>query len=178
MRTIQTNIPDIQIFEPEIYHDERGFFVETFRQTWLDAEFVQDNHSRSNYGVLRGLHYQLARPQGKLCRVASGAVFDVAVDVRVGSPTFAKSISVILSDKNQKQIYIPPGFAHGFCALTETVDFLYKCTDYYDPKSEITLRWNDPQLNIAWPIETPALSDNDRQGGLLDEIPKFAWEPN
>ena len=178
MRTVQTAIPDVLVFEPDVYRDERGFFVETFRQTWIDVDFVQDNHSRSSYGGLRGLHYQLTQPQGKLCRVASGKVFDVAVDVRVGSPTFGKTISVILSDKNQKQLYIPPGFAHGFCALTDTVDFLYKCTDYYDRQSEVTLRWDDPQLNIAWPIETPVLSDNDRQAGLLNEIPKFVWDSN
>jgi dTDP-4-dehydrorhamnose 3,5-epimerase len=170
----------VLVLEPKVFGDERGFFVETYREnflaeTGLNVDFVQDNQSRSRRGVLRGLHYQLQQPQGKLVRAARGRVFDVAVDVRRGSPTFGQWFGAILDDESHRQMYIPPGFAHGFVVLSEVADFIYKCTDYYHPQSEQGIRWDDPAIGIAWPQETlynTKLSDKDRQLPLLhDQVP-------
>ncbi len=162
MNVIPTAIPDVIIIEPKVFGDERGFFYESFNQkvfndaTGLDVQFVQDNHSRSSKGVLRGLHYQLPpHAQGKLVRCVRGAVFDVAVDIRKSSPTFGKWVGVELSETNHRQFWIPPGFAHGFLTLSETADFLYKTTDYYMPAFERGIRWNDPQVGVAWPELMP-----------------------
>ncbi len=168
MEVLPTEVPGVLILKPKVFGDDRGFFMESFnRRTWLeitglDFEFVQDNHSRSVRGVLRGLHYQIRQPQGKLVRVVSGEVFDVAVDVRRSSPTFGKWAGVTLSAQNKLQFWIPPGFAHGFLVLSEQADFLYKATDFYAPKHERTIIWNDPDLNISWPSTiTPELSAKD-----------------
>lgn len=174
MKITQTHLPGVLIFEPKVFGDERGFFVETFRQEWLaraeiQAMFVQDNHSRSRKGVLRGLHYQLERPQGKLVRVSRGSVFDVAVDVRRGSPHFGQWAGVVLDDVGHRQFYVPPGFAHGFCVLSDTADFHYKCTDYYHPQSEAGILWNDPAVGVQWPDigQDFLLSDKDRALPML-----------
>ena len=159
MKVIETALPGVLIIEPRVFGDARGFFLETFhKQRYEEAgipgnglEFVQDNHSRSRRGVLRGLHYQLVQPQGKLICVSRGVVFDVAVDVRQGSPTFGQWVGYELNDDNHWQMYVPPGFAHGFCVLSEEVDFLYKCTDYYHPASEKGVAWDDPAIGIEWP---------------------------
>ena len=168
MEVLPTEVPGVLILKPKVFGDDRGFFMESFnRRTWLettglDFEFVQDNHSRSVRGVLRGLHYQIRQPQGKLVRVVSGEVFDVAVDVRRSSPTFGKWAGVTLSAQNKLQFWIPPGFAHGFLVLSEQADFLYKATDFYAPEHERTIIWNDPDLNISWPSTiTPELSAKD-----------------
>jgi len=168
MNIIQTALPGVVVIEPKAFGDARGFFVETFREEALVAagvnvRFVQDNQSRSRRGVLRGLHYQLVQPQGKLVRVSSGAVFDVAVDVRVGSPHFGKWFGAVLDDVSHRQMYVPPGFAHGFVVLSETADFVYKCTDYYHPASEQGIAWDDPDVGIEWPLAglTPQLSAKD-----------------
>lgn len=157
MKIIQTRLPGVLIFEPKVFGDARGFFVETFRDNVREEQgippFVQDNQSRSRRGVLRGLHYQLVHPQGKLVRVATGRVFDVAVDVRKESPTFGQWAGVILDDENHRQFYVPPDFAHGFVVLSEMADFVYKCTDYYHPASEAGIAWNDPDIGIEWPAE-------------------------
>lgn len=155
-QVIKTALPGIVILEPQVFQDERGFFLETFRDddyraAGIDREFIQDNHSRSQQGVLRGLHYQLIQPQGKLVRVARGKVFDVAVDIRRESPHFGQWVGAILDDETHRQIYIPPGFAHGFLVLSEVADFVYKCTDYYHAPSERGIAWNDPDIDIAWP---------------------------
>jgi len=175
MKAIPTAIPDVMIIESRAFGDERGFFMETwqaerFAAAGLPMSFVQDNHSRSRRGILRGLHYQLSRPQGKLVRCATGAVFDVAVDLRRSSPTFGQWVGEVLSDDNKLQMWIPAGFAHGFLVLSETADFLYKCTDYYDPASERTLAWDDPAVGIRWPIPEDMeilLSTKDRTGQAL-----------
>jgi len=177
MKTIKTGIEGVLIFEPSVFGDDRGFFMETwsrdrYKDAGLDAEFVQDNVSSSSRGVLRGLHYQNPQPQGKLVQVLKGEVFDVAVDIRVGSPTFGKVVSCLLSDENHRQFYVPAGFAHGFCVLSEMALFSYKCTDYYNPKNEGGMLWNDPDLAIDWPIDEPALSDKDRVCPRLKDIPK------
>jgi dTDP-4-dehydrorhamnose 3,5-epimerase len=171
MRATDSNIPDVKIIEPKVFGDSRGFFFESFNQQDFNAatgtqhSFVQDNHSRSAQGVLRGLHFQVQRPQGKLVRVVHGAVFDVAVDIRPGSPTLGQWVGVELSADNQRQIWVPPGLAHGFLTLTEHAEFLYKTTDYYAPEHERCIAWNDPQLAIQWPLSgTPALSGKDQQG--------------
>lgn len=177
MKVIETPIPDLLVLEPRVFGDSRGFFLEswnerTFREaTGVTLGFVQDNHSRSARGVLRGLHYQLQQPQGKLVRVVRGAVYDVAVDLRRRSPTFGHCYGVELSEDNHRQLWIPPGFGHGFLVTSESADFLYKATDYYAPAHERCVLWNDPALGIAWPIEglTPLLSDKDRQGLPLAE---------
>lgn len=159
MQVIKTALPGVLILEPQVFRDERGFFLESWNKKTLNdiaginVEFVQDNHSRSTKGILRGLHYQIEQPQGKLVRVARGCVFDVAVDLRVASPTFGKWIGEKLSDENQKQLWIPPGFAHGFVVLSDSADFMYKTTNYYAPENEQVIRWDDPELNINWPIE-------------------------
>lgn len=164
-----TVIPDVKVIEPTIYGDDRGFFMETFRESWFREKvsnlgFVQDNHSRSVKGILRGLHYQLNNPQGKLVRVLSGEVFDVAVDMRRHSSTFGKWVGIYLSSQNARQLWIPPGFAHGFYVTSEFADFAYKCTDYYAPENERSLLWCDPSLDINWPIHAgykPSLSQKD-----------------
>lgn len=166
MKVIETALPGVLIIEPKVFGDSRGFFQETFRadayRTLGLPPFVQDNHSRSAKGVLRGLHSQRLRPQGKLVRVSRGAVYDVAVDINPQSPTFGLHVGVELNDSNHRQFYIPPGYAHGFCVLSEDADFLYKCTEYYQPGDEIGVLWNDPAINIAWPCAAPQLSDKDR----------------
>lgn len=176
MKLQETTLPGVIIIEPKIFGDSRGFFFESFQanryaEHGITRPFVQDNASRSAKGVLRGLHHQQNHTQGKLIYVTSGQVFDVAVDIRFGSPNFGKWTSVILDDVDHRQLYIPPGFAHGFCVLSETADFFYKCTDYYDPSSEITVLWNDPEIGIQWPIENPMLSDKDKKGKLLKNFP-------
>ncbi|MFK8068616.1 MAG: dTDP-4-dehydrorhamnose 3,5-epimerase [Gammaproteobacteria bacterium] len=176
MKFIRTNIPDVVIIEPKVFGDERGFFFESFNEKnfheFLNQKltFVQDNHSRSTQHVLRGLHYQIKQPQGKLVRVVSGEVYDVAVDLRKGSATFGKAVGEIISEQNKRMLWIPPGFAHGFIVLSETTEFLYKTTDYYAPEHERTLAWNDPSLNIKWPISVkPTLSEKDQTGIHLNE---------
>lgn len=176
MKVIDTEINDAKIIEPTVFGDERGFFLETFQaeryqeMAGIDLPFIQDNHSRSSKGVLRGLHFQKTRPQGKLVRVVRGEVFDVAVDIRKGSPTFGLWSGVILSEENKRQFWVPPGLAHGFVVLSDLADFEYKCTDYYDPSDEGCLMWNDPTVNIHWPIETPLLSEKDKAGQTLSEL--------
>jgi dTDP-4-dehydrorhamnose 3,5-epimerase len=160
------------LVEPDVFRDARGFFMESwhadkYRSAGLPGEFVQDNHSRSSRGVLRGLHYQLEHPQGKLVRAATGEVFDVAVDIRRGSPRFGKWVGVLLSAQNHRQLYVPPGFAHGFCALSEQADVLYKCTVPYAPGDEYGIAWNDPDLAIAWPSQDYRLSDKDGHYPML-----------
>lgn len=180
MKVTATAIPGLLVLEPVIHADERGFFLECFNQKLFEeavrrnVRFVQDNHSRSVQNVLRGLHYQIHRPQGKLVRVAAGEVFDVAVDLRRSSPTFGKFDSLLLSAANKKQLWIPEGFAHGFLALSETADVLYKTTDYYVPKDERCLIWNDPDVGIDWPGGTPILSAKDRSGLPLGKAEVFA----
>jgi dTDP-4-dehydrorhamnose 3,5-epimerase len=179
-----TELPGVLLCEPTVYADARGFFAEVFHgsryaQAGILPAFVQDNHSRSCRDTLRGLHYQLAHPQGKLVYVVRGSIFDVAVDIRRGSPTFGRHVTAILSDENHHQLYIPPGFAHGFCALSDQVDLLYKCTDVYHPGDDFGLAWNDPQLGIAWPVPEPLLSDKDRRAPLLAavvpaQLPRFS----
>jgi dTDP-4-dehydrorhamnose 3,5-epimerase len=180
MNLITTPIPDLLIFEPKIFGDARGFFLESFNQktfqnlTGLDINFVQDNHSRSSKNVLRGLHYQIQNPQGKLVRVVSGSVFDVAVDLRKSSPTFGKWHGVELNAENHRQFWIPAGFAHGFVVLSETADFLYKTTEYYTPQFERCLRWNDETVGVEWTISNPLLSAKDEQGLSLSQAEVFA----
>lgn len=180
MNVITTAIPDVLILEPKVFGDERGFFLESYNArrfseaTSMDVEFVQDNHSRSQRGVLRGLHYQLHNPQGKLVRVTQGEVLDVAVDIRQSSPTFGRWVSARLSADSQHQMWIPVGFAHGFVVLSESADFLYKTTDYYDPMSERCIRWDDPQLAIDWQLQdAPQLSAKDRVGAWLEDAELF-----
>ena len=178
MNCIQTNLPGVLILEPAVFHDERGFFLESYHHDELQkmgikSTFVQDNHSRSRRGVLRGLHFQLNSPQAKLCRVARGKVLDVAVDIRTGSPTFGQWTSAILSDENHHMLFVPRGFAHGFYVLSEEVDFLYKCDDYYAPQDQCGIRWNDPKLGINWQIpdrENPIVNARDNAYLALNEI--------
>jgi dTDP-4-dehydrorhamnose 3,5-epimerase len=171
MKVIKTNIPDVKIIEPQVFGDERGFFMETWQQKKFEelvagrpTSFVQDNHSKSSKGILRGLHYQTENTQGKLVRVVSGEVFDVAVDIRKGSPTYGKWVGVYLSENNKRQLWIPEGFAHGFYVTSDQAEFVYKCTDYYSPNYEVSIKWDDQVLNIHWPIEkgtSPKLSAKD-----------------
>jgi dTDP-4-dehydrorhamnose 3,5-epimerase len=177
MKSISTAIADVFILEPKVYGDTRGFFFESFNTrafaeaTGLDVQFVQDNHSRSAKGVLRGLHYQVQHPQGKLVRVVRGSVFDVAVDIRKASPTFGKWVGVELTEDNHRQLWVPPGLAHGFLVTSESADFLYKTTDYYAPEHERCLAWNDPDIAIEWPLEgAPQLSAKDQLGKLLVDV--------
>jgi dTDP-4-dehydrorhamnose 3,5-epimerase len=175
VRVTQTALPGVLVIEPAVHQDGRGFFLETYhadryREHGITGPFVQDNHSRSVGGTLRGLHFQLRRPQGKLIRVVEGEVFDVAVDVRRGSPTFGRWVSVVLSAANFRQCYVPTGFAHGFCVLTPVAQVEYKCTDLYDPEGELGIAWNDPAIGIAWPVRQPILSDRDRRHPTLDEL--------
>jgi dTDP-4-dehydrorhamnose 3,5-epimerase len=181
VKIVTTAIPDVLIIEPRLFGDERGFFMETwnaaaFAEAGLDLAFVQDNHSRSHKGVLRGLHFQNPGPQGKLVRVTNGAVFDVAVDLRRSSPTFGQWVGVELSAANRRMLWVPEGFAHGFLTLEDNTDFLYKCTAPYAPQSEHTLAWDDPAVAIAWPLadREVILSDKDARGLPLAEVPVFA----
>jgi len=177
----RTTIPDVMVLQPEIFGDERGFFMETFRANDFAASgiagpFVQDNHSGSQQGILRGLHYQIRHPQGKLVRVVTGEIFDAAVDIRRSSSTFGKSIGILLSAQNKRQLWIPPGFAHGFYVISDWAEVLYKATEYYDPEAERVIIWNDPTLNVAWPIKpgkSPTISRKDIAGKLLSESEIF-----
>ena len=181
MKFIETPLRDVYLLEPRVFGDPRGFFmetwnIETFRAAGFDLNFVQDNHSRSAHGILRGLHFQMEHTQGKLVRVTSGAVFDVAVDLRRSSPTLGQWYGVSLSAENQRMLWVPPGFAHGFYVTSDYADFLYKCTDIYHPASEKTLAWNDPTVGIDWPVpagESPQLSAKDAQGLSWDDTPRF-----
>jgi len=183
LQIIETSLPGVLVIQPRVFGDARGFFMETYRQNALAEagireSFVQDNHSRSARGVLRGLHYQLRHPQAKLCRVAQGEVLDVAVDIRLGSPHFGKWVGVVLSGENHAQIYIPKGFAHGFVVRSDTADFLYKCSDYYDGPDDRGVLWNDPDLAIDWDTPSPLVSDKDQRYLPLakispDELPRY-----
>lgn len=180
MKYTQLDIPDVVILTPEVFGDERGFFMETFRQNEFEKncgnyQFVQDNHSKSKKGILRGLHYQVKQPQGKLVRVTRGEVFDVAVDLRRSSLTFCRWVGVVLSEGNKQMLWVPPGFAHGFYVCSEEAEFQYKCTEYYKPDDEHSLAWDDPSLGIEWPLgnEEPLLSAKDSQGKTLDKVDLF-----
>lgn len=181
MKVIETAISDVKIIEPAVFGDERGFFMETWQQKKFEESvaqrtFVQDNHSKSTKGILRGLHYQTENTQGKLVRVVAGEVFDVAVDMRRSSPTFGQWVGVLLSADNKRQLWVPEGFAHGFYVTSDAAEFVYKCTDYYNPEHEHTLQWNDPSVGIEWPIANngePLLSAKDRTGKLLNEAVLF-----
>lgn len=180
MNVIASELSGLLIIEPKVFGDSRGFFFEGYHKeryvaAGIDAEFVQDNYSRSCKGTLRGLHYQITQPQGKLVQVTRGEVYDVAVDLRRSSPTFGRAVGFILSEENHRQLYVPPGFAHGFCVTSEVADFAYKCTRVYNPADERTLRWNDPALNIQWPqVEPRILSAKDERGLLLCDVETFA----
>jgi len=172
MKVTPTNLPEVKLVQPQVFEDDRGFFLETYQRDryaaqGIDAEFVQDNLSYSRQGILRGMHLQCPHPQGKLVYVLQGEVFDVAVDVRVGSPTFAQWVGQTLSGQNNYQLWIPEGFAHGFCVTSETALLAYKCSDFYHREAEISLRWDDPQVRIHWPITHPELSEKDSQAPLL-----------
>ncbi|HTC64999.1 MAG TPA: dTDP-4-dehydrorhamnose 3,5-epimerase [Candidatus Saccharimonadales bacterium] len=181
---MNTSLPDVWEIQPKVFRDPRGFFLETynrnrFAEIGIHETFVQDNHSRSSQGTLRGLHYQLRHAQAKLCRVIEGEAFDVAVDIRRGSPTFGKWASVLLSAEKQNQIFIPVGFAHGFVARSESVQFLYKCSEFYDPSDEHGIRWDDPSLAIAWGVSNPLISEKDAKYSVLaevspDNLPKYS----
>ena len=181
MKFTPTRIPDVVLIEPQVFGDDRGFFMETWRAqafsaAGIEAVFVQDNHSRSRLGALRGLHYQLRRPQGKLVRCVIGAVFDVAVDMRRSSPTFGQWVGEVLSAENRRQLWVPAGFAHGFLVLSESADFVYKCTEYYDPASERSVLWNDARVGIDWPLPdgmSPLLSAKDREAAAFDAAEYF-----
>jgi len=183
VRVIETKLPGVLIVEPEVHQDQRGFFLESYSQRRYEAQgitprFVQDNHSRSARNTLRGLHYQTPPGQAKLVRVVVGEVFDVAVDIRFGSPTFGQWVGVTLSAENKRQLYIPVGFAHGFCVTSESAEFLYKVSSYYDPSAERGLAWNDPALAIAWPTSEPILSERDRHHPTLAQIKRdFVYGP-
>jgi dTDP-4-dehydrorhamnose 3,5-epimerase len=180
MNVAATALADVKLIEPKVFGDARGFFFEswnarTLAQAGIDATFVQDNHSRSRRGVLRGLHYQIERPQGKLVRVAVGEVFDAVVDLRRSSPTFGRSLGVVLSEANKRMLWVPAGFAHGFLVLSESADFLYKTTDYWHPEHERTLLWNDPALGIAWPLDgEPIVAAKDAAGVPLAQAQTYA----
>ncbi len=174
MKLLETDLHSVLILEPRVFSDERGFFIETYNAeklagTPLDTSFRQDNHSRSTAGVVRGLHYQLSAPQGKLVHVARGKILDVAVDIRVGSPTFGRWTSAELSDENLRSLWIPPGFAHGFCVLSDVADVIYKCTTLYDPQDDRGVAWNDPRIGIEWPVENPTVSSKDMKWAGLSE---------
>ena len=182
MKVIETALPGVLIIEPKVFGDHRGFFLETFqveryREAGITLPFVQDNHSRSQRGVLRGLHFQRTRPQGKLVRVSRGVVYDVAVDIDPASATYGQFVGVELSDDNHRQLWIPPGYAHGFCVLSEVADFQYKCTDLYFPEDEGGLIWNDPDVGIPWPIDTPHLSAKDLKNPRLRELSRAIGRP-
>ena len=181
MNIIETAIAEVKILEPQVFGDERGFFMETWREDWFNTQvcarrFVQDNHSKSRQGILRGLHYQTQNTQGKLVRVVSGEVFDVAVDLRKASPTFGRWVGVLLSAANKRQLWVPEGFAHGFYVTSETAEFVYRCTDYYNPNAEHSVRWDDPDLAIDWPLldgAAPSLSGKDAQGVAFKDAVTF-----
>lgn len=185
MKITRTEIPEVIVIEPRVFRDERGFFLESYnrqkyREAGIELEFVQDNHSRSQCGTIRGLHAQINRPQGKLIRVTAGEIFDVAVDVRRGSPSFGQWVGAWLTAENFRQMYVPPGFVHGFCVTSDLAEVQYKCTDFYDPASEISVQWNDPEIGIDWPLEEivePILSKKDLLAKpllqLMDVLPWF-----
>jgi len=181
VKVIETSIPDVKIIEPKVFGDERGFFLETFRDDWFkenvaDVTFIQDNHSKSSQGILRGMHYQLEQTQGKLVRVTAGEVYDVAIDMRKNSPNYGQWFGVMLSTENKRQLWVPAGFAHGFYVTSESAEFVYKCTDYYAPQHEISVKWDDPALAIDWPILTntsPSLSAKDEDGLMFKDAPSF-----
>jgi len=180
MNFIVTDIPDVILLEPQVFGDKRGFFMETWQQKEFEenvapVKFVQDNHSKSAHGILRGLHYQIKHPQGKLVRVVQGSVFDVAVDMRKNSPTFGQWVGYELSESNKRMLWLPPGFAHGFYVMSKTAEFVYKCTDYYAPEFERSLLWNDPTIGIDWPTngQTPLLSEKDAKGDLFGDADTF-----
>ncbi len=183
MHRIETPLPGVYLIEPRVFADDRGFFMETyhedkFAELGIEARFVQDNHSRSGCGTLRGLHYQLLQPQAKLCRVVAGSVLDVVVDIRYGSPTFGHSFTALLTAENKRMIYVPRGFAHGFVVCSEAAEFLYKCDDFYRPDDERGVAWNDPDLGVDWGIAEPLLSGKDRQNPRLaalqpDDLPTY-----
>ncbi|MBX2807335.1 MAG: dTDP-4-dehydrorhamnose 3,5-epimerase [Cellvibrionaceae bacterium] len=176
MNIIETALPGVVVIEPKVFGDERGFFLESFQKqryaelAGINLDFVQDNHSRSRYGVLRGLHFQKTKPQGKLVRVVSGEVYDVAVDINPDSASYGQYAAVHLTGENKRQFWVPPGYAHGFVVLSDVADFEYKCTDYYDPTDEGSLIWNDPDVGIAWPIESPQLSGKDSVAPSLKKL--------
>ncbi len=175
MQVIDTDLPGVKILEPRVFEDERGFFLESFNarafgDAGLPTAFVQDNHSFSRHGVLRGLHYQYPRWQGKLVRAVTGEIFDVAVDIRRDSPHFGRWVGVILSADNRRQLYVPPGFAHGFCVMSDSADVLYKCTALYAAEDDRCIVWNDPDIGVDWPVADPLLSDKDRRGARLRDI--------
>lgn len=176
MEVISLEIPEVKLIKPRVFPDDRGFFMQTYhekqyREAGIDVQFVQDNWSRSTKGVLRGLHYQLKHPQAKLVSVIRGEVFDVAVDIRQGSPTFGKWVGAILSEENRHQMFIPAGFAHGFCVLSDTVDLLYKCSDFYTPGDEYGIRWDDPDIGICWPETGYRAAEKDRNAPFLNDVP-------
>ena len=175
VRFTETSLPGVLLIEPQVFNDARGFFLETFHHekyaaVGIDAAFVQDNHSHSQRGTLRGLHYQLEHAQAKLVYVVTGEIFDVALDIRKGSPTFGRWVGAYLSAENKRQIYVPLGFAHGFCVLSETVDVIYKCTDIYYPDGEGGVFWADPEINIGWPVKDPVLSEKDGMYPNLSDV--------
>jgi dTDP-4-dehydrorhamnose 3,5-epimerase len=182
MEFLTTDLPGVLLIEPDVFWDPRGFFLETYHQAkyaagGISGPFVQDNHSFSTQGTLRGLHAQRCKPQGKLVRAVEGEMFDVAVDVRRGSPTLGRWVGVLLSGDNFRQLWIPPGFAHGFCVLSERVHVEYKCTDFYDKADELVVAWNDPEIAVAWPVSEPVLSAKDatapRLAAVLDRLPRY-----
>jgi dTDP-4-dehydrorhamnose 3,5-epimerase len=182
MKVVPTDLPGVLVVEPTVFRDPRGFFFETYHAeryaaAGIDVTFVQDNHSSSERGTLRGLHAQEKFPQSKLVRVIEGTIWDVAVDIRIGSPTFGRHVSVVLSADEHRQVFVPTGFAHGFCVLSDRAQVEYKCTEYYHPEDELRILWNDPELGIPWPIETPVLSDKDRDArrlqALTDRLPRY-----
>ena len=181
MKIIDTRIPEVKVIEPQVFGDERGFFMETWREDWFSTQvcarrFVQDNHSKSRQGILRGLHYQTEQTQGKLVRVVSGEVFDVAVDMRKDSATFGHWVGVLLSAENKRQLWVPEGFAHGFYVTSESAEFVYRCTDYYNPSAEHSVRWDDPDLAIEWPLvngDQPLLAAKDAQGVWFKDAVTF-----
>ena len=176
MKIVSLEIPEVKLIKPRVFKDDRGFFIQTYhyeqyREAGIDVRFVQDNWSRSTKGVLRGLHYQLEHGQDKLVSVIRGEVFDVAVDIRKGSPTFGKWVGAILSEENKHQLFVPKGFAHGFCVLSDEVDFVYKCSDFYTPGDEYGIHWNDPDIGIDWPLDNVILADKDKTASLLKDVP-------
>jgi dTDP-4-dehydrorhamnose 3,5-epimerase len=181
VKIIETTIPDVKIIEPKVFGDDRGFFLETFRDDWFkaniaDVTFVQDNHSKSSQGILRGMHYQLEQTQGKLVRVTAGEVYDVAIDMRKNSPSYGQWFGTLLSADNKRQLWVPAGFAHGFYVTSESAEFVYKCTDYYAPQHEVSVKWDDPALAINWPVPPntkPSLSEKDENGLLFKDAPSF-----
>lgn len=178
MKVEKTKLEGVLLVTPKVFGDDRGFFMETYNQQvaaelGLPSQFVQDNHSKSSYGVLRGLHYQSPQWQGKLVRTVQGEIYDVAVDIRDGSPTYGEWVGVYLNDENKQQLYVPEGFAHGFCVTSDTAEVVYKCTSLYAPEQEGSLLWNDPDIGIDWPIASPNLSTKDEQGQRLIDLPKL-----